>query len=68
MFSFLKQKERKIQVELICPDGFSEWLSYDFPSQIDQFITFINRFSPEGYKFRLREFDIYRTIGELTKG
>lgn len=59
MFNPFKKKEPlKIEVELICPDGFSEWLMYRFPEDAKGFCKFISEMSKEeGYSFNLRTYN-----------
>lgn len=70
IIDYCKEKKRKeqitIQALLQRPDGLNESLGYDLPSQIDEFIKFINTFSKlKGYTIKLSIFSALETIAKL---
>ena len=60
MFNFLKKKRKvdfHIQVVLIDSEGFEEFLLFDFPEDLDQFISMVNDFNKsEEYRVELRPY------------
>ncbi len=55
--------KNRLYVDLVCPDGLSESLSFNMPKELSEFVKWYTAFSNEaGYKINLSVKSLYQLI------
>lgn len=61
-----KKKSIILDVKLHCPDGLDESLGFHLPEELDEFLSYISRWSKkEGYSFTVKRTSVTEILANL---